>query len=551
MGAQMNDSKSGVSVTNKVNFDRRIRTNLERAIALQDKGMFNDAITIYAEILSSDQSNYLAKINISLCYLNVHLFEKAAAILHELHHERPKDFQTLKFCGVAYAKMGAFELAIKFLKRALAEQPGDFDTWIEITTAASANQQDIDAVYYATQAISLKPTSPIAHNNLGGALMAIGKMNEALYCFETALQLDPNNLMALGNTATIYEKNGDSTRAISTLEKCLLHTQNGSIQESEIKFKLSFSHLYSGNLKLGWEMFDEGFKPKNTRTRTPKRHFDVPQWRGEPIQEKRLLVWGEQGLGDELMFFRALPDVFEHCEHITIECMPRLVSMFQRSFPNCHVRERSVDNSILLKPLYSDFDYHIPVGSLMRLYRNEISQFKKASPYIVVDPDLEIKFRQRLSEFKPKKLVGICWRSEKLAGDRNLNYTPISAWTPIFSVPGVQFINLQYGDCQEELDQVKAHFGVEVINWMDVNLKDDQESVAAIIKNLDVVVSAGTAVAQLTGAVGTHLKLFTPRSWTLLGQNEYPWATNVDVFISNPDQSVECLFPEIALSLST
>lgn len=529
----------------------KIKSNTERAIALQNKGMFREAVDIYEKILRSDNSNYLVKINISLCYLNTHSFEKAAAILHELHHEKPDDFQTLKFCGVAYAKMGVFDLAIKFLKRALSNQPEDFETWIEITTAASANQQDIDAVYYATQAISLKPTSPIAHNNLGGTFMTIGKMDEALYCFETALQLDPNNLMALGNTATVYEKKGDATRAIATLEKCLLQVRQGSIQESEIKFKLSFSHLYCGNLKLGWELFDEGFKPKNTRTRTPKRHFDAPQWCGQPIQDKRLLIWGEQGLGDELMFFKALPDVFEHCNHIIIECMPRLVSMFQRSFPNCHVRERSVDNSILLKPLYSDFDYHIPVGSLMRLFRNEISQFKKAMPYIVVDPTLEIKFRERLAAFKPKKLVGICWRSGKLAGDRNLNYTPISAWAPIFSVPNVQFINLQYGDCQAELDQVRHHFGVEVINWADVNLKDDQESLAAIIKNLDMVVSAGTAVAQLTGAIGTHLKLFMPRAWTLLGQNEYPWAANVELFISDPDQSVEHLFPEIARSLST
>lgn len=536
---------------NDINVKKKNLANVERAITLQNKGMFRDAIAIYKEILRSDNSNYLAKINISLCYLNIHLFDKAAAVLHELHHEKPDDFQTLKFCGVAYAKMGVFDLAIKFLKRALANKPEDFETWIEITTAASANQQDIDAVYYATQAISLNPTSPIAHNNLGGALMAIGKLDEALYCFETALQLNPSNLMALGNTASIYEKKGDALRAIETLEKCLSQVRKDSIQESEIKFKLSFSHLYCGNLKLGWEMFDEGFKPKNSRTRTPKRHFDVPQWRGEPIQDKRLLVWGEQGLGDELMFFRALPDVFGHCKHITIECMSRLATLFQRSFPNCHVRERSVDDSVLLKSLYSDFDYHIPVGSLMRLFRNDISQFKKARPYVVVDPMLDAKFKQRLTEFKPKKLVGICWRSGKLAGDRNLNYAPISAWAPIFSVPNVQFINLQYGDCQTELDQVKEHFGVEVINWLDIDLKDDQESVAAIIKNLDIVVSAGTAVAQLAGAVGTHLKLFTPRSWTLLGQNEYPWANNVDLFISNPDQSVECLFPDIAQSLSS
>jgi hypothetical protein len=208
-----------------------------------------------------------------------------------------------------------------------------------------------------------------------------------------------------------------------------------------------------------------------------------------------------------------------------------------------------VDASVFLKPLYSDFDYHIPVGSLMRLFRNQIEQFKNVPAYIKVDPTLDEKFKQCLSKFKPKKLVGICWRSGKLSEDRNLNYAPLSAWESIFSVQGIQFVNLQYGDCLHELQQAEEFFGINILNWNDVDLKDDQESVAAIINNLDCVISAGTAVAQLTGAVGTHLKLFTPRSWTLLGEDEYPWASNVEAYISDVDEAVDRLFPEIAKSL--
>jgi len=356
--------------------------------------------------------------------------------------------------------MGNFALAIEFFKRAIAKKSDDFETWIEITKAAGANQQDIDAIYYATQAISLDPTKPIAHNNLGAAFMTIGKLNEALYCFETTLQLDPHNLMAKSNCSVIYEKRGDMEKAIATLENCLPLAEKGSIQEAEIKFKMSLPLLYLGNLKRGWEMYDEGFKPKNTRTRTPKRHFDVPQWQGEPIQDKRLLVWGEQGLGDELMFFRTLPEVFTHCNQITIECSQRLVSLFQRSFPNCHVRSHALDGSYFLKPIYSDFDYHIPVGSLMRLFRNDITDFKNVPPYINVDPVLNEKFKDRLSKFKPKKLVGICWRSGKLAEDRNLNYAPLSAWESIFSIENIQFVNLQYGDCSHELKQVQDFLGL-------------------------------------------------------------------------------------------
>jgi Flp pilus assembly protein TadD len=525
------------------------KNKIKLGINLQDAEKYPEAIKVFLEILKFDKKNYLARINLSLCYFNTNQFEEASNVLHQLHVDYPEDFNALKFCGIAYSKMGNFSLAIEFFKRAIAKKSDDFDTWIEITKAAGANQQDIDAIYYATQTISLDPTKPIAHNNLGAAFMTIGKMDEALYCFETTLQLDPHNLMAKSNCSVIYEKRGDMQKAISNLEDCLPFAQPDSIQEAEIKFKMSLPLLFTGNLKRGWEMYDEGFKPKNTRTRTPKRHFDVPQWQGQPIQDKRLLVWGEQGIGDEIMFFRVLPDVFAHCDQITIECTPRLVSLFQRAFPKCHVRSHSVDSSLLLKPTHSDFDYHIPVGSLMRLFRNQIEQFKDVPPYIKVDPVLDEKFKTRLSKFKPKKLVGICWRSGKLAGDRNLNYAPLSAWETIFSVQDIQFVNLQYGDCSHELKQAQEFFGVNILNWDDVDLKDDQESLAAIINNLDCVISAGTAVAQLTGAVGKHLKLFTPRSWTLLGENEYPWASNVEAYISDVDEPVDRLLPEIAKSL--
>lgn len=525
------------------------RNEIDRGIFLQDSGKHNEAIKIYLTALKKDKKNYLARINLSLCYFNTNKFDEAAKVLHQLHVDYPEDFNALKFCGIAYSKMGNFPLAIEFFKRAIAKKSDDFDTWVEITTAAGANQQDIDAIYYATQTISIDPTKPIAHNNLGAALMTIGKMDEALYCFETTLKLDPNNLMAKSNCSVIYEKKGEMEKAIAILEDCLPFAEKGSIQEAEIKFKMSLPLLYLGNLKRGWEMYDEGFKPKNTRTRTPKRHFDVPQWHGEPIEDKRLLVWGEQGLGDELMFFRVLPEVFSHCNKITIESTPRLVPLFQRAFPQCHVRNHSVDGGSLLKSIYSDFDYHVPVGSLMRLFRTQIKQFKNVPPYIKTDPLLNEKFKQRLAAFKPKKLVGICWRSGKLAEDRNLNYAPISAWESIFAVPNIQFVNLQYGDCSHELSQVKEFLGVEILNWDDVDLKDDQDSLAAIINNLDCVISAGTAVAQLTGAIGTPLKLFTPRSWTLLGENEYPWASHVDLYISDVNEPVDRLLPEIAKSL--
>lgn len=522
---------------------------LQLGISKQNLGEYREAIANYEKALRLSPKNYLIRINLGLCHINLGNLNIAVETLHQLHEDFPEDFKVLKFCGAAYAKIGQFELAIKFLKRALNIKPNDFDCLIEISVAAAANQQDIDALYYSTQALSINPTNPIAHNNLGTALMTIGRLSDALYCFETSLKLDPNNMLAFANSATIYEKQGNLKKSISILEECLLRAKPGSIQEAEIKFKLSLPLLHTGQLKKGWKYYNEGFKPKNTRTRTPKRHFDVPEWQGQPLGSKRLLVWGEQGLGDEFMFFHVLPEIFPYCDNIIIETTPRLVSIFQRSFPTCEVRANAFDDSILLNSTQRDFDFHIPVGSLMSHFRSEINDFSRNKPYIKSDTlRLEI-FKNRLSVLQPKRLIGICWRSGKVSADRNMNYIPISFWKPIFDVPNTEFINLQYGDCREEIQQAEQEFGIKIHQWSDVDLKDDQESVAAIIQNLDCVISAGTAVAQLTMAIGTPLKLFTPTSWTFLGQDKYPWSSNVDVYICNPEEPPEKPLIDIAKSL--
>jgi hypothetical protein len=160
-------------------------------------------------------------------------------------------------------------------------------------------------------------------------------------------------------------------------------------------------------------------------------------------------------------------------------------------------------------------------------------------------------FATRLVPYKNKKIVGICWRSGVLTADRSLHYAPLSSWKPIFDTENTVFVNLQYGDCDQELQQARDVLGIDIVRWPDLDLRNDLEGLAALMKNLDVVVSVGTAVAQMAGALGNHLMLLTPRSWTLFGQNHYPWFGNTELFVAETNQSVEALIPKIAERLKT
>jgi hypothetical protein len=136
-----------------------------------------------------------------------------------------------------------------------------------------------------------------------------------------------------------------------------------------------------------------------------------------------------------------------------------------------------------------------------------------------------------------------------ITADRSLHYAPLSSWKPIFDVNNTVFVNLQYGDCTQELQQAREALGVDIMGWSDLDLRNDLEGLAALMTNLDCVVSVGTAVAQMAGALGKHLMLLTPRGWTLFGQNHYPWFGNTDLFVAEANQSVEPLLPQIAQRL--
>lgn len=523
-------------------------SELNKGIALQQIGKVSESIAIFKKIIEKTPSHYLARINLGLSHLLNNDPLEGSKVLHLLHEEKPDDADVLRLCGNAYTKLGQFELATKFYKRALNLNDKDYEVWLDLTNAAASNQKNTEALYYATQAISLNPKDPRAHLNLGGALNSVGRVKDALYCFETVLQLDPKNLSAMSNIALIYEKEGKHDAALAQLGECLKLAVPGSQQEAELRYKMSYPLLYKGDLKQAWSMYEHGFTPNNVLSRGPKRKFLAPKWEGQDIRGKKLLVWREQGLGDELMFFHTLPEVFAYCDAIIIESEPRLVSLFQRSFTNCEVRAQNYSPLTGRSPT-EDFDYHIAVGSLLNLFRSDISDFGNCRPYLKPNPELIYEFGQRLQSFKPKKIIGICWRSGNVSTERNIYYAPLSSWLPIFDIENTVFVNLQYGDCAQELEELKAGFGVTVQTWSDLDLRDDLDSVAALIANLDCVVSVGTAVAQMTGAIGVPLLLLTSRDWSLLGQEKYPWFKNVDVCLSDFGQSVEPLIPELANKL--
>jgi tetratricopeptide (TPR) repeat protein len=530
------------------NLEHRVHSLMLKGLDFQKKGQQSKAIDFFDQVIKESPQHYYARLNKGLSFILMNEPAGAAPVLHKLHEEFPEKIEVLRLCGKAYWMLNQYELAIQFYKRVIKLEPEHFETWLDLSALFAANTQNTEALYFATQALSLNPTDVRAHLNLGCALSVMGRVDDAHYCFETVLQLSPDNVSALMNIAIVQEKRGEIDACLASLDKALSLSPKNSDQETTILYSKSYPLLSKGRLKEGWEMYAYGFKPNNKLSRGPKRKFNIPQWSGQAIHSKKLLIWREQGLGDELMFSHIIPEAFALCDDIIIECEERLISLFQRSFPHCHVRKQHFDGITGLATI-EDFDYHIPMGSLAGLFRNDIASFQRGKPYLIPDATRIQDFASRLAPHKNKKIVGICWRSGVVNADRSLHYAPLSSWQPIFEVENTIFVNLQYGDCAQELQQAREVLGVDILGWHDLDLRNDLEGLAALMANLDCVISVGTAVAQMAGALGSHLMLFTPRGWTLLGQDYYPWFGNTELFSVEANHSVEPLIPQIAQRL--
>jgi len=294
-----------------------------------------------------------------------------------------------------------------------------------------------------------------------------------------------------------------------------------------------------GNLEKGWEYYDGGFSPMVpiAGSRTPKRTFNVPLWEGQNLEGKRLLVWREQGLGDELLFGSCLPDLRElACEKVIVECDPRLVGILSRSFPDYLVRAQAYSATNGMSP-YADFDYHLPIGSLMRHFRKSIEDFSKSGPYLVASEEMVVDFQSRLAGYRDKPLVGICWRSGKLSPVRNLSYTALEDWRPILESGKVNIVSLQYGEAEAEIVEVEKKLGVKIIRWHDLDQKNELDRVFAMMKCLDLVVSVNTAPLRMASALGLPVLSVEARGWTRLGQAKpkSPWFPNNHLI--EPDES--------------
>jgi hypothetical protein len=237
-----------------------------------------------------------------------------------------------------------------------------------------------------------------------------------------------------------------------------------------------------------------------------------------------LLVYGEQGLGDEIMFASCLPDVLQQDGEVIVECDPRLAPLFQRSFPSARVHGRASNEDTDWLSAVEPIDVQIPIGSLPSLYRRSLSAFPARGGYLQAEPSRVAYWQERLSALGPGRKVGISWRGGTVSSRRDIRSIALAQWLPILQQPGVEFVSLQYTDCADELADLQVQHGVTVHHWQEAI--DDYDETAALVTALDLVVSVCTSVVSLCSALGRPVWVLVPSSpgWIFMHAGDTtPW----------------------------
>jgi tetratricopeptide (TPR) repeat protein len=436
-------------------------------------------------------------------------------------------------------RMGMKETATNLFRHYFGRHPESHEAANNLACAIRDEGRHGEAIEVLRAAITSNPQHPLLWNTLGTVLADQGDLESAITFFDEALRLDGdfnkarynrgNARMALGQLDDALTDNLTALTGVTTIEERLMMT----LARSTLR-------IARGEIGQGWDDYEARLDPKFADV----THFmiDRPKWTPESdLAGKTVLLMGEQGLGDEVLFANMLPDIDEAIGpdgQMMIAVEKRLVSLFQRSYPNARVGAHAtykVDgHTVRGAPFVEDWeaiDLWTPLASPLRRFRRTLAAFPSRDRFLIADAERVAHWKGVLGTAPKGPKVGLLWKSMKIDSSRSRYFSPFAQWEAVLKTPGVSFVNMQYGDCAEELARARDEFGVQIWSPPGIDLKDDLDEVAALSCALDLTLGFANATSNIAAACGAATWIVSvPGAWTRLGTDRMPWYPQARIF---------------------
>ena len=419
-------------------------------------------------------------------------YEEAERLFAAAQATRPTAPASAQGRGLALYEMGRFDDARAVLAELVHEHPDFVDGLIALAIVERRLGAYDASRRHLEHASTLRPGDPDVLGQLGNALRGLGRFDDALAAFDCALAGRADHVTA----------NYDRARLLILL----------------------------GRIEEGYAAYDRWRWPYYRARRRAGRPFPQPRWDGGSFAGKHVLVWGEQGVGDEIMYAQMLAPLGDEAARCTVECDRRLVPLFERSFPAIRFDGRADPAAAGLRD--EAIDVQVPLLSLCRRFHPGPGRPSPAAGYLRADATAAGALRGRYGGAEGRLLVGVAWSSgnRKVGRERSLG---LDAWLPVFGQPDIRFVNLQYGDHGAEVRDFADRHGLDLVDDDGVDPLADLDGFAGQVAAMDLVISIDNSTVHVAGALGrpvwTMLPLAPDPRWQI-GRADTPWYATMRLF---------------------
>jgi tetratricopeptide (TPR) repeat protein len=494
-------------------------------------GRFVEARRLAEEAVESQPDDAATHTLLGELELRERRFEQAAGCYRRALQWEPSCSAAHHGLGTALFKLGHRREAVLQLQEAVRLAPGAAGAQANLAEALAAEGRPHEALKHFRRAIELRPDWASVHLSLGRFLQRHGWFDEAMACLRNARQIDPDSAEVAAEMAGALSEMGRWQEAVAAIDRAAqLRPGWPAVRLNRALILLTIGRLREGWREYGWRWQAQA---------ELKRPDHLPRWDGRPTAATVEAVC-EQGLGTEVLFASCLPDLIGDVGHCIVRCDSRLVRLFARSFPEATVRAKgercgrepaSSGDPPTTEPHEADFA--ASTGDLPGIYRNDLADFPPRASYLVADSQRRRHWRDRLLATGRGCKVGISWRGGAMRDDLLRRSVPLDQCLPLFSVPDVQWINIQYGPTQNLLRRIRDQFGVVIHSFDQLDVLRDQDDLAALLAELDLVICVSNSTVHLAAGLGTPVWALVPRvpDWRwMLDRTDTPWHPTVRLF---------------------
>ncbi len=479
-------------------------------------GSFDVAETLAREGLVLDPTNAPLKMMRGRIAFIKKDYATAKQFLTEALQTLSNDAAGWIYLARTHARFKDWAPATAALRSAFAIKPATAAEEAELGLYYNNNGQPDEAAECLSRGLELDPNNAELWNDMGAVQMDVGQMRNAERSFDVALSLNPGLISALTNLAVLKQFQGQNEQALSYYSKIVALKPD----DAAAKQNRGAARLALGQLVDGWVDYRARFT--NPAHKGWHGGMQKRMWDGETsLADKGVLVWSDQGLGDQILVASVLPDMLTAARNVMFACEPRLVPLISAAFPA--VQAVSLLDVTYSRVDLSNIDVQASISEIGPVFRGNFNVFPKHDGYLKADPAKVASLKARYAKLPGDgPIVGISWHSKSALASEDKS-VPLELWGPILNTPGVRFVSLQYGDAAKD-----AAAYPNIFVDQDIDAVADVDAFAAQVAAMDFVITSSNTTVHMAGALNIPTACLTPlvegRPWYwFVGRAVSPW----------------------------